>query len=494
MMNSAHRLGRQVRSAVACAGLTALAAALVVGVAPASATTSAPAAGSALHGTGAMVSGVRVAPRAAFPARAAAAPAAVDLSAWTVPVGNQGSVGSCVTWAISYAMNGWYSRYQGISPGGIAFAPMYSYSQIHVNNGADGGGSYPSAAYNIGSSQGIDTQAHYTHGNFDFMTRPTPDEVANAANYKTGGFTMLYRGHPGPAADAVIQNALASNHPVALTLPVYSAFDQLSAAAHTLDASQVQTSTFRGNHEVLIVGYDSTGVRIQNSWGTWWGDGGFANLNWNFIEQYSLEATTMTGLLPSTPTAPAAPAGLSVTTDPVALSATLSWQPPASTTPLNGYDLTVTGTEDGSTTTGHPAGSASSYIVPGLWAGVHYTLALAADNAAGAGPAATAAAYILGGPQPPRIGTAVAGTAGSPLTATATWLPPLINGGYPVSGYVVRATLVGGTKTVTSPVLPGTARSYKMTLPAGKWTFRVTARNSYSGSAQSAASNPVAAR
>lgn len=452
-----------------------------------------PAAVAAQHGTGARVSGLRVAPHSAFPARAAALPDSVDLSAWAVPVGNQGSVGSCVSWAISYAMNGWYSRYQGVSSSGIAFAPMYSYSQIHVNNTADGGGSYPSAAYNIGSTQGVDTQAHYTHGNFDFMTLPTADERANAANYKTGPYSLLYSGHPGAGAEGAIENALATNHPVALTLPIYAAFDQLTAAAHTLDASQVQLSTFRGNHEVLIVGYDSAGVRIQNSWGPYWGDRGYANLSWNFIEQYSLEATTMTGLLPGSPTVPAAPTGLVVTTDPVLLSAALSWQAPTSSTPVTGYDLTVRGAEDSSTSTLH-TGPSTSFTVTGLKAGVHYTLTVAADNAAGVGPTATATAYILGGPQPPRIGTAASGTAGAPLTATAAWLPPLINGGYPVSGYIVRASLVGGTKTVTSPALPATARSYKMTLPSGKWTFRVTARNSYSGSAQSAPSNAVAAR
>ncbi len=80
-------------------------------------------------------------------------PIAVDLSANDMPVGYQGRVGSCVSWAVTYAQMGWYAHQAGQS---IAFAPMYAYSQVHADTSALGGGSTPFDNYNVAIDQGID--------------------------------------------------------------------------------------------------------------------------------------------------------------------------------------------------------------------------------------------------------------------------------------------------------------------------------------------------
>src|SRR5579862_4035729 len=62
-------------------------------------------------------------------------PASVDLTAYAMPVGNQGGVGSCAAWASDYSALGYWENKQGISGG--ALAPMYTYSQ--VTGGVDNG-------------------------------------------------------------------------------------------------------------------------------------------------------------------------------------------------------------------------------------------------------------------------------------------------------------------------------------------------------------------
>ena len=37
-----------------------------------------------------------------------------------------------------------------------------------------------------------------------------------------------------------------------------------------------------GYHAIAAIGYDERGIKIQNSWGTGWGDGGFAILPWGY--------------------------------------------------------------------------------------------------------------------------------------------------------------------------------------------------------------------
>jgi hypothetical protein len=85
-------------------------------------------------------------------ASAAPLPAAVDLSAFAPPVGDQGQVNSCVMWAIDYAMMGWYANRQ--SHLGAPYAPMYAYSQIQDKYGWWDDGAYSHDAYDIAQEQG----------------------------------------------------------------------------------------------------------------------------------------------------------------------------------------------------------------------------------------------------------------------------------------------------------------------------------------------------
>src|SRR5260370_946727 len=66
----------------------------------------------AAHGLGARKPTGWLAPRAGVFALDVL-PASVNLRQWAVTPGNQGPVGSCVAWAIDYAMLGWYSRFSG---------------------------------------------------------------------------------------------------------------------------------------------------------------------------------------------------------------------------------------------------------------------------------------------------------------------------------------------------------------------------------------------
>ena len=344
-----------------------------------------------VHGTGAVPHGATKSPPS-IAARATALPASVDLTRWAMPVGDQGLTGSCVPWAVNYNQMGWYANKAGTP---FAGAPMYVYSQIHLDNSFDGGGSYPAAAYRIGVQQGVDSRAHYVpQGDYDFTDKPTAAQRANAAHHKiiTPADFILYNVQgPGVRAVAAIKEQLAAGNPVALEFPVYSAFDDLDAHDWTLNGSDVDPGTLRGYHEVLILGYDATGVRIENQWGTGWGQAGFANMDWPFIEQYSIEATIMTGLKPDpTQQVPSAPATAAVSVK--GTTATLSWTPPthAGSSPVIGYRLSRDGTHPWS---GDVAATVHSYSFGGLAAG-KYHLTVSAINAVGVGPATSATAAV----------------------------------------------------------------------------------------------------
>ncbi|HEV7524398.1 MAG TPA: C1 family peptidase [Acidimicrobiia bacterium] len=255
----------------------------------------------ASHGLGAhRPTGRFVAPSAHFSALDVL-PASVDLKQWTVTPGNQGQVSSCVTWAIDYAMLGWYSKYSGRA--GQPFAPMYTYSQI--NGGVDAG-SWPPAALEIAKTQGSDTRAHYTHGDYDWRTKPTAAEKANAANYKIKSYKTLFMGSGQATNSTLVKQAIATNHPVAITMAVRSGFDYLGSNPAAVDDDI--TSPVRGYHEVLAVGYDPAGIIIENSWSTGWANGGFGRLSWRVVQSDVWEADTIEGFVTPPPPPPPPPA------------------------------------------------------------------------------------------------------------------------------------------------------------------------------------------
>ncbi|MDQ1530733.1 MAG: hypothetical protein QOE37_838, partial [Microbacteriaceae bacterium] len=241
-------------------------------------------AGSPAHGSGALTA--PAVERPAIRARTAATPlpAAVDLTQWAPAVGDQGPLGSCTSWAIGYTMAGWYANRLNRP---TDFAPMFLYSQVHQSTAPDGGGQYTADVYRVAAAQGIAPRASYPQGDFDFRTKPTAAEVAAAAPYRLAPQITLYSGisAPGPAARALIEAQLAAGHPVEIAFPVYPAFDRLNAAHWTLHERDVQSDRAAGGHAVVVVGYDAGGVRIQNQWGTSWGQRGYADLGWDFVEQ-----------------------------------------------------------------------------------------------------------------------------------------------------------------------------------------------------------------
>lgn len=417
------RLGRAALVPLVAGSLLPLA-----GSAAAAPATAVPAAGSlavggsgGAHGTGLQPTQIRVpAARGLIEARrtgavriAATVPTAMDLTGYAATPGDQGQVSSCVGWATGYTLLGWYANYQ--RQAGAPFAPMYVYSQI--NGGRDAGATIPSA-WGILEGQGVAEQAVYPQGNYNWWTKPTAAETLNAALHKTRSHTYLFAGdNQGAAAQTALQAALAGNQPVVLGIPVHSGFGSLSPSKQVWRLADTTGKALLGYHALVAVGYDSTGVRIENSWGTGWGAAGFATLGWDFVNRYVIEASVGTGFTAVTPAAPKVTA-LSRTTLSTA----------------GGETLTITGT--GLSTVDRTAAGAAKLVY-------------AAD------PAVTAPLTL---------------TAATATTVTATTTAaPAGTGGAPVQGgYRVVLTGWGGSSSATDPAAAVTVVApYVVTVPSG---------------------------
>jgi hypothetical protein len=286
------------------------------------------------HGLGARLPAGRVAPQPARISALAVLPASVDLRKWAVTPGNQGQVGSCVTWAIDYAMLGWYAKFDGRV--GQPFAPMYTYSQIHLGSGD--GGSFPSDAFEVARTQGNDTRAHYPQGDYNWQTAPSAAERANAAQFKIKNPVTLFMGADQTGSAALLKHAVATNHPVAIEVAVRSGFDFLAPGAAAVDDDV--SSAVRGYHEVLAVGYDAAGLIVQNSWGTGWANGGFGRISWRVVQNDVWEGDTIDGfVLPVTAPNVSAPVATLVARSGTKVTYKVTWKGTvANSGPISRYD------------------------------------------------------------------------------------------------------------------------------------------------------------
>jgi len=353
-------------------------------------------------------------------ASASALPASASLTSYAMPVGDQGQVGSCAAWSSDYAALGYWENKQGIKGG--ALEPMFTYSQ--VDGGVDNGSTIE-GNLQIDVQQGIDTQSDYPQGNFDYKDQPTAAEKANAVNWKLTSYSDLpvVTSSSSTVTQQSIETAIAAGDPVVIGIPVYENFFYIGTAEEGFYARP--SGGLAGYHAIAALGYSSRGLVIENSWGTGWGNHGFATLSWSFVNSYVFDVVSVGPLVSGQPAATSAPA----ITGSAAVGQTLTasngvWSPSATS---YAYQWQHSTSSTGGWTAIGGAGS-QSYSPVSSDAGDYIRVLVTATNANGSGVALSGGVGpVTGGGAPlNRSAPTVTGTPvrGSTLSAAAgTWSP-----------------------------------------------------------------------
>jgi hypothetical protein len=243
-------------------------------------------------------------------------PSHVDNSAldFFPPIRSQGSIGSCTAWATTYyqlshnvaLMYGWDAKHS--TDNTRLFSPKWTYN--FINNGVDAG-SYIFGAYDLLARQGATTWANipydsnYTswpvdpavwRGALTFRTNPvqyvsqasTPDGLQRMKELLANGYVLVYGTYVNSWRSTFIKNDPST--------PDDDAF-----AGKYITYWQ---NGYAGSHAMTIVGYDDTvwadinnnnvvdpgekgALRIANSWGTGWNEGGFTWLAYDALRAVS---------------------------------------------------------------------------------------------------------------------------------------------------------------------------------------------------------------
>ncbi|MBP6687121.1 MAG: hypothetical protein KA160_04615 [Lacibacter sp.] len=194
-------------------------------------------------------------------------------------VGNQGSEGSCVAWAIAYyarSAEAYYrSNANSYNQSANIFSPEFLYNQTKSSLDCSSGSSVLTALDFVVRS-GICTwqSMPYTSGNCSVL--PTTQQNTEAASYKINSYSAVLT-----TDITAIKTLISQKHPLLLGLSTDQQFDNAGPGFIWSAYGPTITSL----HEVTICGYDDAlqAFKIVNSWGTGWGDAGYSWISYDFL-------------------------------------------------------------------------------------------------------------------------------------------------------------------------------------------------------------------
>jgi C1A family cysteine protease len=218
-----------------------------------------------------------------------ALPNAVFLDTFVPPIGKQSPHSSCTCWAAVYTTRSYYVRRSEQQPADRWYAdyipsPGYVYGSL-VSGSCDEGTSYVDVFNVLG--RGVPSLREYPYDriNCAFPTAQWREYATAERKFTISAYRTI-----DPLTVRGVQGQLALGHPVMFSMPVGSTFDRLGRATY-----KGPRGSDVGSHAMVISGYTSqySSFRVVNSWGTDWGDRGFAWVSYDTFEAEAQEAFVM---------------------------------------------------------------------------------------------------------------------------------------------------------------------------------------------------------
>ncbi len=207
---------------------------------------------------------------------------------------NQGSQGSCVGWASSYAARTILeSRATGKNPNQVQFSPAFLYNQIALPNCQ---GTYISEAMKNMSRVGGLPYSQFPYNERSCSKKPDTYQKTEASRYKIKGYNRLTLNGDKHKTDVLaIRQNLAQGAPVVIGMMVGGTFMQGMQGKDVWRPTRADYNQRGfGGHAMCVIGYDDYkeggAFQIMNSWGPSWGKNGVAWVSYKDFDYFTKEA------------------------------------------------------------------------------------------------------------------------------------------------------------------------------------------------------------
>ncbi|CAN5321880.1 hypothetical protein BH09SUM1_BH09SUM1_14070 [soil metagenome] len=220
-----------------------------------------------------------------------------DLSPRLPHIGNQGDVPSCTSWALSYAKS--YAEAEERNRFDYAdyntFNPYCLYSQLargkcegtSIQNGLNFLREYGSLTFEEFNRTGCPPSVY-------------PFNSSVAAQNRISQFKRVTRNIGTISTNEIgdVTSWIAADSPVIVGCRIDQAFVDHQQTQQVY--SNYDSSHYKGNHAMLVVGYNQPGrtVRLLNSWGETWGDRGLCDITFDAFRDMCFEGYVISQDIP----------------------------------------------------------------------------------------------------------------------------------------------------------------------------------------------------
>lgn len=217
-------------------------------------------------------------------------PSKYDLTDKFPPIGNQGQYGTCVAWAVGYntktALNGIDNNWQksDLANASRQTSAADLWMAIPANakgTNCEGTNFEPAFETLIKRGAASSQTAPYT-SSLSCNANPQQAWATEAANNKLESFRKINLNVNE------IKTYISQNRPVVLGARLGDNFMSWNSSAVISSHSGFSQVGQHANHAMVIVGYDDSkgpngAFKVNNSWGTNWGDAGYIWVDYNFM-------------------------------------------------------------------------------------------------------------------------------------------------------------------------------------------------------------------
>lgn len=212
-----------------------------------------------------------------------------DYSSQMLQVLNQGaegnSVGCAVAACVEYQILKHLNRKIKISPRYI-----YNYARKLNNMLKNDSGTTVKSAIDIVRKYGAVTEKDWPYKAGEYHV-DLPEKLTKVDHYQINNSYQV-------KSVAKIVEAMDAHGPVVIGITVYGSFMSSKPAENGIIPMPKEKESVVGGHAICLVAYDSTEktFKFRNSWGTGWGDKGYGQLSFEYIDKFSADAWAFEGI------------------------------------------------------------------------------------------------------------------------------------------------------------------------------------------------------
>lgn len=210
----------------------------------------------------------------------------VDLTKWCSPIEDQGSIGSCT----AHSGVGLLEYYERRAFGNhLDASRLFLYKATrNLLKWTGDTGAYLRSTMKAMVLFGVPPESYWTYDTSKYDDEPSAFLYAFAQSYQAIRYFRL--DEPAMSPSAVLKRVkefLAAGYPSMFGFTVYGFGNDKGEIAYPGPGDSVQ-----GGHAVVAIGYDDNrkiggkkgAIKIRNSWGTGWGEGGYGWLPYAYVE------------------------------------------------------------------------------------------------------------------------------------------------------------------------------------------------------------------